>query len=454
MVLALRTPMRWKRMEVTGWGRTRRVEVLACRPHRLSEIPSTLAALNGDGTSLIAHGAGRSYGDVATNEQGRVLLTERLNRILAFDEANLEVVCEPGVTFQDLLDVFGPRGILFPLSPGTAFTTMGGAVACDVHGKNQEHVGSFGDHVRWIDLALPTGRVVRTSRLEDPELFAATIGGLGLTGIILRVSIGLVRVPSLWSTVHERRMPHLDAFMDAFEACRRTASHSVGWIDGQARGESLGRGILETAEFADGPRSIPSPRRARSIPFDLPPGILNRLSIRAFNGLYYRRIRRRGRIREVPLAEHLYPLDSIHDWNRLYGRRGFHQFQCVIPDGAAREGIRTILGEVGAAPVTPFLGVLKSMGSEGIGHLSFPRKGFSLALDFPDRDETTALLSRLERITRDHGGRIYLAKDSILSPEAFREMYPRHGDFREVLQRVDPEGRLSSDLVRRIGLRP
>ena len=242
---------RWKPMEISGWGRTPRATVLAARPESASELLESLTETRPE--SILVHGAGRSYGDVALNNGGRVLLTERLNRLLSFDEETLELVCEPGVTFQDLVKVFGPRGYLFPVSPGTAYTTIGGAVANDIHGKNHEFQGSFGDHVLWMDLALPSGEVRRVSKTEDPDLFAATIGGIGLTGVMLRIAFRMLRVPSTDVVVREQRITGLDAFIEAFAACRRSATYSVGWIDGIARGEKMGRGILETAEIADVP---------------------------------------------------------------------------------------------------------------------------------------------------------------------------------------------------------
>lgn len=438
-------------MEISGWGRNPRASVLAARPESPAEALEALTETRPE--SILVHGAGRSYGDVALNHRGRVLLTERLNRLLSFDEESLELVCEPGVTFQDLLHVFGPRGYLFPVSPGTAYTTVGGAVANDIHGKNHEIHGSFGDHVLWMDLALPSGEVRRVSPSEDRDLFEATIGGIGLTGVMLRIAFRMLRVPSTDVVVQERRMGNLDAFTEAFEACRRSATYSVGWIDGLSRGANMGRGILETAEIADMPAPPSKARRNRTVPIDFPSKALNPLTIRAFNSAYFHRVPAGGRTRTAPITRLLYPLDAILRWNRVYGKRGFHQFQCVIPNFEAPSGLRTILETVGALGAMPFLGVLKTFGSQGRGHLSFPMQGYTLALDFPHRDDTWSVLRRLEAIVLEHRGRVYLAKDSALSPEGFRTMYPKHADYCQVLLRIDPEERFSSDLARRIGLR-
>lgn len=441
----------WKRMDLSGWGRAGAATVEACRPERVADARRALGAVGREG--LIAHGAGRSYGDAALNDGGRALLTRRLDRILAFDPATGDVVAEPGVTFADMLSIFLSKGFLVPVTPGTAFATLGGAVAHDVHGKNHDRTGSFGDHVRWLDLLLPSGETVRVSPTERPELFAATLGGIGLTGIILAIAFRLQRVPSPRVRVSERRMADLDAFLDGFAGSRATATYSVGWIDALARGKRLGRGILELAEPAGDAGTPPPKPRARHVPRDLPGFVLNPLSVALFNEIYYRRVPAAGRERLVPYEQFLYPLDAIHDWNRIYGKRGFYQFQCVLPDEASPAGLRALLEAVSAARGASFLAVLKTLGGEGRGYLSFPMRGHTLALDFPRGSGTDALMRRLERLTLDHGGRIYLAKDACLSAAGFAAMYPRLDAFRAVLREVDPEGRMSSGMARRLGLR-
>lgn len=441
----------WTETALTGWGRTTRHSAPACAPTDDAEAAAALADCAAE--SLLAHGGGRSYGDAALNGAGRILLTRRMNRVQAFDPESGRLVCEPGVTFRQLLDDYLPRGYLFPVSPGTAFTTIGGAVANDVHGKNHDKAGSFGNHLLWVDLLLPSGECRRVTPEDDPELFRATVGGIGLTGLMLRICFRMQRVPSAHMEVRERRMTDLDAFMSAFEDCRKTASYTVGWIDALARGRQMGRGILETAEFA--PRS-PAPHRSRQprdFPLDLPSAALNALTVRLFNALYYRRIPAAGRDRAAPVGRFFYPLDAIGRWNRIYGRRGFYQFQCVIPNKHAWAGIPALLETVSAAGRGSFLAVLKTLGGSSRGHLSFPLYGYTLALDFPRRHGVEELLQKLENITRDHGGRLYLAKDALLSPEGFREMYPSLASFRAVLERVDPERRFESDMARRLRIR-
>ena len=441
----------WNPIELQGWGGTKRARVLASRPESEADVAAAFA--DSDGDTVIAHGAGRSYGDEALNDGGRVILTHRLSRLLSFDQASGELVCEPGVTFRDLLDVFLPRGFLFPVSPGTAFTTIGGAVANDIHGKNHDSAGSFGDHVNWVDVMLPSGEVVRASPTEDPELFAATIGGLGLTGVILRICFTMKHVPSAYVTVQEQRIPDLDSFLSAFADYRDRTTFSVGWIDGMSKGSSFGRGTLQTGEFAEGEGFGIQDSRALGIPFELPSVALNPAGVRLFNAAYYRRIPPEGRTRRRAIPAFFYPLDGIHHWNRMYGRRGFFQFQCVLPDAEAPAGLRRLLEEIVGSRSASFLNVIKTLGSEGSGYLSFPMRGHTLAMDFPNTAATRALLLRLEGITLEHKGRVYLGKDAMLSPEAFRAMYPRHREFQAVLDRVDPERRMSSDLARRLRVR-
>ncbi len=444
--------MNGKTLRLASWGRLYRAETLAYRPERVGEVAAAVAGRSHP-RGLIAYGRGRSYGDAPLNSGGETLLTERLNRLLSFDESSRALVCEAGVTFNELMSVFLPRGFLVPVNPGTGFATIGGAVANDVHGKNHDHAGSFGRHVEWLDLVLPAGEVRRVSRQETPDLFAATVGGVGLTGIILQVCFRLTPVPSSRLTVHERRIPNLDAFIDAFEEQRSRATYSVGWIDGLARGAAMGRGILETAEFAESGAFAVPPGPSRRVPLDLPAFALNPLTVRAFNELYFNRFRGDARTRTVPARDFFYPLDALRDWNRIYGRKGFHQFQCVLPNEAARPGLRRLLTEVSAARAASFLAVLKTLGDEGPGYLSFPMRGFTLALDFPGRPGAPDLLARLQDIVCDHGGRVYLAKDAVLTPERFRRMYPKLDAFRTVLGSIDPECRFRSDLERRLRIR-
>ncbi len=416
-------------------------------PAHADEAAAALAAgLQHRGT--VFRGAGRSYGDCAVNGGGAALMTERLARILSFDERSGILTVEPGVDFRTLLREFLPLGFLAPVTPGTGFATIGGAVAHDVHGKNHETAGSFAQHVTSLSLLLPDG--TRQEVEPGSELFAATAGGLGLTGFITRVSFRMQKVPGNTVRVRERRVADLDDFLACMEEAAG-ATYAVGWIDGTATGAALGRGILETAEpdaanFADSEHAL-------RVPFDFPGIALNPFSVRTFNALYYRHVPRTGRERRVHYRRFLYPLDALHDWNRIYGRRGFYQFQCVLPFASGPAALTALLEIIARCGRASFLAVLKRMGAGRAGYLSFPQPGFTLALDFPAWDGVESLYAELCGIVLRYGGRVYLAKDALLDGDMFRRMYPEFPAFREVLSEIDPEGAIQSDMARRLRIR-
>lgn len=436
-------------MLLTGWGRGPASACEAARPERFAEAVATFGDTVG-ARGLCLRGAGRSYGDCATNGAGDVLITTRLDRILAFDEATGIVQVEPGVDFHRLMQVFLPRGFLVPVTPGTAFATIGGAVANDVHGKNHERDGSFCQHVTELDLVLPDG-TLRTITPADTRLFRATAGGLGLTGFVTRIAFRMMRVPGGGVVVREQRVSDLEAFLTAM-ADSAGASYSVGWIDGAAHGTRLGRGILEIAEPADGEIFRRRPLEMR-VPMDFPGFALNPVSVAVFNEAYFRRVPEAGRTRPVPWRKFLYPLDAIHDWNRIYGRRGFVQFQCVVPFETGPAALRDLLKVISASYQASFLAVLKRMGAGRSGYLSFPMPGYTLALDFPRRAGIEDLYKRLTTITLDAGGRVYLAKDALLDALTFRRMYPEFAGFSEVLATIDSSSRMQSNMARRLRLR-
>ena len=440
----------WREQVLAGWGRTSRSTVPVLDPTSRAELINAFNATSHD--TLLAHGASRSYGDQALCDHGAVIRTLGLSEIGEIDESGPTITVEAGAPLIALYRHLVPRGFSLPVSPGTGFATIGGAIANDVHGKNHDRVGSFGDHVDSIDLLLADGSVRCISRSSDPELFAATVGGGGLTGIILAATVRLVRIPGDSVRMREQRVGDLDAFYRALEDVHLSQEFSVGWIDALARGSRMGRGIVESADYAD-ERLAVAPRKSLSVPFDFPSISLNRLSVTAFNALYYRRVPRRGRTRTVPIDRFLYPLDAIGHWNRIYGKRGFYQFQCVLPKEHSFDGMRQLLGTISSSGQGSFLAVLKTLGREGPGLLSFPAPGHTLALDFPRRAGVEPLLRRLEEITLQFGGRIYLAKDAWLSADAFQAMYPRLGEFRRVLNRVDPSGRFDSNMARRLRIR-
>ncbi|HTZ70623.1 MAG TPA: FAD-binding oxidoreductase, partial [Acetobacteraceae bacterium] len=396
------------------------MEQNARRPERLAQAEANF--LEDHGTRGVCfHGAGRSYGDCATNAGGAALLTGRLDRILAWDPDTGIVRVEPGVDFRRLLSVFLPRGWMAPVTPGTGFATIGGAVANDVHGKNHEKDGTFGQHVTALELTLPDGSA-RTITPADEDIFRATVAGLGLTGFITAISFRMRRVPGGQAQVREQRVNDLDQFLAAMQEAV-DASYTVGWIDGAARGAQLGRGILETAEPMASDYAQP-PEHARAVPLDFPALALNRFSVALFNQAYFHRVPASGRMRNVPWRTFLYPLDAIHGWNRIYGRRGFVQFQCVVPFATGEAALRDLLELISASHQASFLAVLKRLGAGRAGFLSFPMPGYTLALDFPRGPDIEALYAKLCAITLDAGGRVYLAKDALLDAESFQRMYP------------------------------
>jgi decaprenylphospho-beta-D-ribofuranose 2-oxidase len=441
----------WARKNFTGWGRVTQAESLAARPERMAEVARAMAEAGDD--TLLAFGAGRSYGDTAINSRGRTLITRRLDRVLELDPARRTLVAEPGVTFREMIDVCLRAGFKPPVVPGTGFATLGGGIANDVHGKNHHQAGSLGQHIEWLDLRLPGGELRRVTPTGNDTLFRATIGGLGLTGVIERACIRVAAASSDAVEVRKRRIRDLDDFLAAFAAERDRSHYVVGWIDALAKGRGLGRGILETAVVM-APVSVgPSKRAAKRVPIDFPGFALNSMSVRAFNWLYGRHVPKAGSSAIVPYTDFLFPLDAVHDWNRIYGKRGFRQFQCVVPFETGRVALQQLLTTIAAANRGSFLAVLKAMGPQGVGYLSFPMPGYTLALDFPNTSGVAEFIGTLEDIVCDHGGRVYLAKDSTLSAARFARMYPLANEYRRALAELDPQGRMRSDLAVRLGLR-
>lgn len=421
---------------LSGWGRYPLAE---CRLARAAR-PADAIALSAGADSLIARGCGRSYGDSSLNPDLTVA-TGAMDRLIAFDPVIGLLTCEAGLCLADLIDIMLPRGWLSPVTPGTRFVTVGGMIAADVHGKNHHGEGSFCDHLDWLDLALPNGRVERCSASENADLFAASCGGMGLTGIVLRAAFRMKQVAT--SRIRQRtiRARNLDAAIDAFEASLDW-TYSVAWVDCLATGSDLGRSVIFLGEHAAAEelpadsRSEPfrRPRRKlKKVPFDAPSFVLGRLSVRTFNSLYYRAQRPGDGL--VDLEPYFYPLDAIGDWNRIYGRRGFVQYQCVLPLETSRSGMARLLESISAAGAGSFLAVLKRMGAQSFGLLSFPMPGYTLALDFPAGEANLALLDRLDAIVAECGGRLYLAKDARATAAAFQKGYPRLAEFRDVRRR-------------------
>ena len=444
-------PSRTERL--SGWGRHPVQECRVYRPEKVSELAQVLAESPAGG--VVPRGLGRAYGDAALNEGGAVVSHLRLNRLLAFDEATGVLECEGGVSLGEIVDAFLPRGWFLPVVPGTRHVTVGGAIAADVHGKNHHADGTFGRFVDEIRLLTPARGLVACSREAEADAFRATLGGMGLTGAIVSARLRLMPVESAWITVDQAPTRGLDDALARFSDADAGHRYSVAWIDALARGRNLGRGVLLLGDHAPASAVTGEPfaRRkqgGRAVPFDAPSLLLNRLTIGAFNRAYRAAHRTRTGMRQG-IEPFFWPLDAVGGWNRLYGKRGFIQYQLVVPPGA-EDALATVLERAAASGRASFLAVLKRFGPAGEGLLSFPMEGWTLSLDFPVAAGLHEMIDGMDKVVASAGGRVYLAKDAMLNAETFARMYPAADAFRAVRRTLDPGGVLSSSLARRVGL--
>lgn len=446
----------WATKTLQGWGRYPRIETECARPEGRAQVLRALAER--EGAPVLAYGLGRSYGDAPLLDGGRQILMSRLDRMLAFDPQTGWLRCEAGVSLVDIIDVFLPRGFFPPVVPGTQFVTVGGALCNNIHGKNHHLEGCWADHVRRVELLLASGEVVICDAEHNPELFWATAGGLGLTGIILSMEVQLYPVANPFIEMETVRVNNLDEF---FEASRQSAhfSHTVSWIDCVQSGAAMGRGIFmrggharegvqaktslvdELANFAQ------QHLDARIFESNL---LLNKATIRAFNEAYFHKTPAGTQKVVCGYMPFFFPLDAVENWNYAYGSRGFLQYQMVVPE---HEACREILEAVSKSGMASFLAVIKEFGAQSHGGLSFPQPGVTLALDFPNYGAPLLeLLERLDAIVVAAGGRIYLGKDARLSRQNFRKMYPEWEAWKAVRDRWDPTHVFQSELGRRLGL--
>ncbi|HEV2428144.1 MAG TPA: FAD-binding oxidoreductase [Acidimicrobiales bacterium] len=439
-----------ERSRLSGWGRTAPGAASVVAPADEDEVAEALTT-----GPVLARGLGRSYGDAAQVSGGVVLDTRGLTGIGEV-AADGTVEVGAGDSYDDLLARCVPEGWFVPVTPGTRQVTFGGAIAADVHGKNHHVDGALGAHVTSLRLVTPTGAVT-VGPDADPDLFWSTVGGMGLTGVVTRLTLRLIPIETDRVLVDTERFGDLDSVMAAMTEGDHRYRYSVAWVDCMTSGAHLGRAILTRAVHAradqvDDPALAP-PRGARlRVPIDAPSGLLNSLTVRAFNELWYRAAPKKEVAEPQALATFFHPLDGVRDWNRLYGRRGFVQYQFCVPD-AARDAVRGAIERLSGARVPGFLAVLKRFGEGDPGPLSFPSPGWTLALDLPvGPARLPGVLDDLDELVLTAGGRIYFAKDARLDPGKVAAMYPRLGEFRKVKARVDPEGRITSDLARRLGL--
>jgi decaprenylphospho-beta-D-ribofuranose 2-oxidase len=438
---------------IAGWGHYPVRNAFLFRPEQYDSLAV-------EEVSTIARGLGRSYGDASLNTDNAVILMERLNRFLAFDEKTGVLKAEAGASLADILKVFVPRGWFLPVTPGTKHVTLGGCVAADVHGKNHQTDGSFGKFVTELEILLADGSKKRCSPKQEMDLFWATVGGLGLTGIITEVTLQLIPITTAYMYVQNFPTKNLDETLKILDEIDQKTKYSVAWIDCLSTGENFGRSIIMKARHAI-PEELPhvksNPLLIKSkpiytVPFRFPSWIINYWTVKCFNAIYYSFQSKRETSNIVSYESFFYPLDALNNWNRLAGKKGFIQYQFVVPNKNGKECLHQFLEELTKNKVASFLGVLKKLGTEGQGMLSFPLEGYTLSVDIPMNSNLLPFLDLLDELVLKYQGRVFLIKDARLKSEKLRAMYPQLTKWQRLKAQVDPKGIFSSDLSRRLSL--
>lgn len=441
-----------KQQLLSGWGNFPSADCPAYRPEKRRELATILREHAGH---ILARGMGRSYGDASLQPEG-VISTVRLDHVVAFDTATGLLTAQAGLTLAELMDIAIPKGWFPPVIPGTRFVTLGGAFACNVHGKNHYAKGDFAEHVTAIRLTLADGSSHVCSPQQNAELFWATAGGMGMTGIIEEVSIQLqpIASASLKSTTYS--VDNIEEMLSGFEKYRGTADYMLGWIDHMAKGHELGRGIFSAASHiseAEGgaPVASFSPTRPKlNVPLFAPSFLLNRYVMALYNRMRFSRYSRIPRDEIVDFNGFFHPLDGIGSWNKLYGKRGFFQYQCVLPESPeVGAQLRDLLDHLQSRGLFSFLGVIKYHRTS-VGPLTFPLQGYSLALDFPNSEAMRQQLHALDHKVESLGGRIYLAKDALLTPDLFAAMYKEAQNWLNIVAHFDPAARFTSLMSERL----
>lgn len=435
---------------ITNWNNYPVVEASEISFDYEKEIAAKLSK------TCIPHGNGRCYGDASLSTD--VVNTLRYDKVLAFDEVNGIITCQSGLLLSDLLQVIVPRGWFLPVTPGTKFITVGGAVASDVHGKNHHVDGSFSRHVVSMSVLTGTGETFVCSPSDNSDLFWATCGGMGLTGIILDVRFRLKRINTAYIRQKQIKARNLHEIMGLFEE-NVDATYSVAWIDCLKQGRNFGRSILMLGEHAtvDEVRTekflLPKEKALVTVPFHFPSFVLNGFTVKLFNTLYYAKNYRRVMDSVAHYDGFYYPLDSILGWNKIYGKKGFVQYQFVLPLATSKQGLVDIMTRINKRGTGSFLAVLKLFGDQD-NLISFPMRGYTLALDFPIQSGLFEFLDELDKVVADYGGRIYLSKDARMKSEIFWKTYPHAQEFKNILQKYDPDNRFVSQLSQRLTLKP
>jgi decaprenylphospho-beta-D-ribofuranose 2-oxidase len=461
-------PLRAER-SLSGWGRTSPSDCHVLQPRRAADVLQALASLEhaGESTGVIARGAGRSYGDAAQNGGGTVLDMTALDRIVSVDPESRLITAQAGATIAQLMSRLAAHGLTLPVVPGTRHVTLAGAIASDVHGKNHHRDGGFARHVAALSLCTPSGELRELSPAKDPDLFYATLGGMGLTGVVFEASVRAEPLLSPWVAADTDRTNGLEQTLQLMSA-KEDHRYSVAWLDLLADGANMGRAIISRADPLPADGLTPSDRRriargapypgtlsrrpALEIPTGFPGAILRPSIVRSFNALRWRAAPRRERARPLALAPYLFPLDAVGGWNRLYGPAGFIQYQFVVPTGA-ESALERCFQLIRTRRLPVYLAVFKRFGSAFGGPLSFPLAGWTLAVDIPaDAPGLRAALDELDGLVAGAGGRVYLSKDARLGRGAVQGMYGQLDRFHAQRAKVDPEGALRSDLAARLGL--
>lgn len=446
--------MRVEKKTIYGWGRTRKVNASTHAPSEVSQVKIP------NDWCRIARGGGRSYNDASVLADGLVIETCKLRRVKSFNDERGTLKIEAGALLSDVLAFIVPRGWFLAVTPGTKRASVGGCVAADVHGKNHHRAGAFGKYVRELELLTVDGEILRLSPEENSEVYRATIGGMGLTGLILNATLQLIPIETSLISVRCRRTKDLDDSLGVFDEHYLDDEYTVAWIDCLANKKELGRGVFVSGHHATREeigigsleRPIYEPRKECTLPDFVPKWVLNRWSMRAFNLCYYLMKGRKEQNFFSRIDEFFYPLDAVTNWNVLYGRKGFSQYQCVFPTAQAERGIKKIIQALSRSRIPCFLCVLKRLGAKGDGLLSFPIPGYTLALDLPADEGIEELVHEFDRIVVESQGRIYLAKNPIVRKELLKEMYAELPQWIESKDQLDPRHRFRSDMSTLFGL--
>lgn len=438
--------------KIAGWGNYPMVEAEVANPSSEEEIFSLQSKLK----NFIPQGASKSYGDASLAEN--VISSLNLNQTTRFDTENGIYTCQSGKMLNEVLDEIVPHGFFLPVTPGTKFITIGGAIGSDIHGKNHHKDGCFSEHLIHFKLVLADGTLRTCSRTENADLFHATCGGMGLTGFITEASFRLKPITTSKIINRTIKCANLTELVDALLA-NQDYTYSVSWVDYITSGKNMGRSLLYLGEHATESEvgeptltDFKTPKPIIGLPFNFPSGSINPFTVKAFDELYYRKVLKQDSTAVVDIEPYFYPLDAVNNWNRIYGRKGFTQYQFVIPIEHAHHGLSEVMKEIVNSQTGSFIAVLKLFGEQNECWLSFPKKGVTLTVDFGIKPEVFQLLDRLDEMVAEMNGRLYLAKDARMKPEMFAKGYPNLGRFKKLLQDIDPEGKFRSLQSDRLGI--